>query len=105
MGLECDTARWRSLARCAGAQGPLWRRRNVRHLILFASDDDPFIPLRLQRSVRDGLASAGAGGAAGGEPVGTFEYIELEGRSHFFAPRQPEILAAVERVAAGSSAK
>lgn len=73
-----------------------WRavRRNVAHAVLFASDDDPFIPLSLQREVRDGLQGCEDSDA------GTFEYVELHGRSHFFARRQPEILDAVLRVAA-----
>ena len=76
-----------------------WRwaavRANVEHVALFASTDDPFIPLALQRSVRDSLAAAGAPGASG-----AFEYVELARRSHFFGEEQPELLAAVSRIAA-----
>ena len=77
----------------------LWERvrANARRVVLFASDDDPFIPIALQRAVRDGLAGAGDAGAAGG--TGTFEYVELSGRSHFFARSQPEIEAGVIRLA------
>ncbi len=76
-------------------------RANARRVVLFASDDDPFIPIALQRAVRDGLAGAGdAGGAAGDAgSAGTFEYVELSGRSHFFARSQPEIEARVIRLA------
>lgn len=92
----------------------LWRnvRLNARRVVLFASDDDPFIPLRLQREVRDGLAAGGDGdgngdggaaaaaaAAAAAPAAGTFEYVELEGRSHFFDENQPEIEATVARLA------
>ena len=69
-------------------------RANVRHCVQFASTNDPFIPIDLQRRARDGLS--GEPRAAGD---GSFEYMELSQRSHFFAPQQPEILAAVLRVA------
>lgn len=64
-------------------------RTNVAHVVQFASTDDPFIPLALMHQARDGFA---AGGAAGG--AGTFEYIELSGKSHFFERRQREVLEA-----------
>jgi len=63
-------------------------RANARHVVQFASTDDPFIPLELMRQARDGLA---AGGSAAG--AGTFEYFELSGKSHFFGREQTEILA------------
>jgi predicted alpha/beta hydrolase family esterase len=69
-------------------------RRNAAHIVQFASTDDPFIPLAVQRSVRDDLAAAGSGGGGGG----TFEYVELARRSHFFGEEQPEIAAAVLRL-------
>ena len=72
-------------------------RSNARRVVLFASDDDPFIPLALQRQVRDGLAAAAGEGAAAG--AGSFEYVELSGRSHFFSEEQPEILSCVARLA------
>ena len=82
----------------------LWQRvrANARRVVLFASDDDPFIPLHLQHKVRDGLAAgageAGEASAATGVLDGSFEYVELESRSHFFAAEQPEIEACVIRL-------
>ncbi|KAI9026390.1 putative hydrolase rbbp9 [Hyaloraphidium curvatum] len=71
-------------------------RRNVRHVVQFASTDDPFIPLELQREARDGLEAAGeAEGVLEGHE---FEYIELEGKSHYFDEQQPEILEAVKKL-------
>ena len=72
-------------------------RKNVSNLIVFASDDDPFIPVATQRHVGECLEKAGVASS------GTFEYIELHRRSHFFAQKQPEILAAVIRVAEAPS--
>ena len=62
-------------------------RANTQHCVQFASVDDPFIPLQMQQQARDGLAGASSIGS------GTFEYIELEAKSHFFDSRQEEILA------------
>ena len=61
--------------------GPwLWERvrANARRVVLFASDDDPFIPLALQHAVRDGLAGgAGESGAAAAAGIldGSFECV------------------------------
>ena len=85
--------------RASGWYDSPWRwdavRANARRVALFASSDDPFIPVTTQREVRDGLAAAGS--AAG---AGSFEYIELNRRSHFFDVEQPEILDVVARFAA-----
>jgi predicted alpha/beta hydrolase family esterase len=100
--------------RASGWYDGAWRwdlvRAHARRVVLFASDDDPFIPLALQREVRDGLAAAAragatavpphGGAAAGGPSSSSFEYVELSGRSHFFDEEQPEILEAVGRLAA-----
>ena len=75
-------------------------RKNVSNLIVFASDDDPFIPLATQRRVGECLEKAGIDAGASSA---TFEYLELHRRSHFFAQKQPEILAAVIRVAEAPS--
>ena len=84
--------------RASGWYDAPWRgaavRANARRVALFASADDPYIPLAKQREVRDGLAAAG--GVAG---AGLFEYCELEKRSHFFDEQQPEILETVARYA------
>jgi len=84
--------------RASGWYDAPWRwdavRANARRVALFASADDPLIPLAKQREVRDGLAAAG--GVAG---AGRFEYCELEKRSHFFDEEQPEILDIVARYA------
>ncbi len=76
----------------------------MRHVVQFASDDDPFISLELQRSVRDALEAAGGDDDGAAAAAGSFEYVELRDRSHFFGSKQPEILAAVERVAAAAGA-
>lgn len=68
-------------------------RANVAHVVQFASDDDPFIPLALMHQARDGFAAAGAAPPAAA--AGTFEYVELRNKSHFFSRKQPEILAKV----------
>ncbi len=65
-------------------------RANTQHIVQFSSTDDPFIPIEVQREARDGLE---AGGAAGS---GTFEYIELDKKSHFFDRKQTEILTVCE---------
>jgi predicted alpha/beta hydrolase family esterase len=76
-------------------------RRNVQHLIMFASDDDPFIPIAVQRRVARELESAGLGSVASG----AFEYVELSKRSHFFGRKQPEIESRVAFLAgAGADA-
>ena len=79
-------------------------RANVRRVVMFASRDDPFIPLALQREAAEGLRSVPAEALPPGH---TFEYVELDGRSHFFSARQPEITEAclrlcAEQVAGGS---
>ena len=72
----------------------LWSkmRENTNHLVVFASDDDPFIPISVQRRVRTCLADVEST-----LPCGNFEYIELKKRSHFFGLKQQEILDAVIR--------
>ena len=47
------------------------QRENCGFLVQFASTDDPFLPIEEQRKVRDGLSPA-------------VEYLEFDGRSHFF---------------------
>lgn len=80
-------------------------RGHVKHLVVFASDDDPFIPIATQRRVGDFLekaeaeADADAANDSNAPTKGTFEYIELTKRSHFFAKKQLEILQSVLRVA------
>jgi uncharacterized protein len=72
----------------------LWSkmRENTNHLVVFASDDDPFIPVSVQRRVGKFLADVEST-----LPCGNFEYIELKKRSHFFGLTQQEILDAVIR--------
>jgi len=60
------------------------QRSNCGFLAQFASTDDPFLPMSEQRAVRDGLAPE-------------VEYIELDGRSHFFDAPFPELLELVLR--------
>lgn len=72
-------------------------RENVRHLVMFSSDDDPFIPIATQRSVARALEAAAS---SRGRAIGTFESIELKGRSHFFGRQQREIFDCVARLAA-----
>jgi hypothetical protein len=67
-------------------------RENVEQVIQFASTDDPFIPLALQREARDGLQRAQA-------PAGhSFTYVELDNKSHFFGREQVEILEACLKI-------
>ena len=70
-------------------------RANCPRVVLFASTDDPFIPLATQREVRDGLV---AGGRSLPHKAHTFEYVELDDRSHFFDEEQPEIFECVMRL-------
>lgn len=72
-------------------------RSNVRHLVMFSSDDDPFIPIATQRKVAGELEAAAV---LGGGSVGAFNHVELAGRSHFFGRQQREILECVTRLAA-----
>lgn len=73
-------------------------RANVPSIVMFSSTDDPFIPLELQRQAAAGLRDAPA-------PAGhTFRHVELEGRSHFFSQRQPEITEACLGLCAGLAA-
>jgi len=73
----------------------LWSnmRENTEHLVVFASDDDPFIPIDVQRRVGKLLADVSSP-----KTIGTFEYIELHKRSHFFGQKQQEILDVVVRL-------
>ena len=76
-------------------------RERVPRIVMFASTDDPFIPLALQREAAAGLRGAPA------PPGHTFEYVELSGRSHFFSAQQAEItdacLALCAELAAGGA--
>jgi predicted alpha/beta hydrolase family esterase len=70
-------------------------RANVPTVAMFASLDDPFIPIALQRTARQGLQDAAA-------PEGhTFAYHELEAKSHFFAAQQKEITECCLQILAG----
>lgn len=69
-------------------------RENTEKVVLFASDDDPFIPLEMQREGGELLRRAGK------EERG-FEYVELKGRSHFFDEQQEEILECVLKIVKG----
>lgn len=69
-------------------------RRNVPRIVQFASKDDPFIPLAVQREAKDGFEGVLAAAAAGEAEVGEFIYHELEKKSHFFDKKQLEVLEA-----------
>ena len=76
-------------------------RANCKTIVQFSSRDDPLIPIALQRTAAEGLRGAES-------PAGhTFEYVELDHRSHFFGARQAEITAMclkiLEEAAAGKA--
>jgi len=60
------------------------QRENCGFIVQFASTDDPFLPIEEQRAVRDGLAPK-------------VEYLEFDGRSHFFDKPFPELLEVLQR--------
>ena len=64
-------------------------RRNVKRIVQFSSKDDPFIPLSIQRSAKEGFEGGGSG-----EGGGEFTYYELDKKSHFFDKKQVEVLEA-----------
>ena len=67
-------------------------RANCRSIVQYASRDDPLIPIALQRAAAEGLRGAES-------PAGhTFEYVELDHRSHFFGAQQAEITATCLRI-------
>lgn len=59
------------------------QKANCGFIVQFSSTDDPFLPMREQRAVRDGLSPA-------------IQYIELPGRSHFFASPFWDLLKLLE---------
>ena len=89
----CHTDLGSANERASGYYSRPWQwnkiAENCGFIVQFHSDDDPFIPLTEARHVAENVKS---------------DYREMSGRSHFFSPPFPELVACLQEKLGGGEA-